>query len=230
MKKIILTGTMIASAVAMLTASAAQADSATHPAYGGGYGANAVFGPYSPSGVPNDTTTATPTKTETFTLTGNVAKDCSFYAGNSNTTTLSLGAIGVRNGDDETVANLFNQAGQFSYDIGTSTAGCNFNNTVTVTKGPKGLTNASAGGYDSTQFQANIPYSLVVGLTATTNLAAGAPGNYIAMNLGTTETTKSETLGAWRSGMHVQATIPAPSKGLVAGTYSDTIVVTLATS
>lgn len=227
MKKIVLTGTMIATAVAMMSASAAQA---AHNAYGGGYGVNAVFGPYSNTPIPDDTTTATPTKTENFTLTGNVAKDCSFYAGNTNTQTLSLGAIGVRNGDDETVANLFNQNGQFSYDIGTSTAGCNFNNTVTVTKNANGLTNASAGGYDSTQFQANIPYSIVVGLTATTNQSAGTPGTYIPMNLSLTDSTKSETLGAWRSAMHVTATIPAPSKGLVAGTYSDTIVVTLATS
>lgn len=181
--------------------------------------------------IPDDTTTATPTVTNTFTLTGSVAKDCSFSGGSSTSHSIPLGAIGVKNGNDEVTGGLFNQNGDFSYQIGVTSAGCNFNNTVTVSKlnGANGLVNPTPGGYDTNNFTANIPYSIVVGISqATTNQGAGAAGQYTPMTIAAGSGSGSEKLGAWRSNMNITASIPAQPKGLVAGNYSDTITVTLA--
>ena len=49
-----------------------------------------------------------------------------------------------------------------------------------------------------------------------------------SFQVATTAKTGTLNLGAWRSEINVHATIPPQSLGLVAGTYSDTIVVTLA--
>jgi hypothetical protein len=239
MKKIMKSVALAATAIATMGLPVTQAMAAGHNAFVGQYSAadnhagTIVWGGYANNAgqIPDDTTTAG-NKTEQFTMTGSVAKDCSFYAGDDGATThsINLGAIGVRNGDQETSSTLYNQAAAFNYDIGTSTAGCNYNNTVTVSKNANGLTNTAANGYDSTQFQANIPYSILVGLTATTNQSGPAAGTYTPMTVAADQASNSETLGAWRSGMHVNATIPVPAKALVAGTYSDTITVTLATS
>ena len=73
--------------------------------------------------LPDDTTAATPTVTNSFVLTGTVAKDCSYYSGApSGTTTIPLGAIGVRNGNTETVNNLFNQVAAFNVEITSTSA------------------------------------------------------------------------------------------------------------
>jgi len=231
MKKLL---SVTCAAIALIASTSAMAQ--THNSYVGEYGGSTPFtGPpnwagYSPAGIPNDTSAATPTVTNTFTFTGTVASDCSFYGGSSTSHAIPLGAIGVRNSNNEgAVGNLFNQAASFTYEIGTSSAGCNTNNTVTVSKNANGLQNSAASGFDSNQFTNKIPYSVLVGISnATTNTAAGAPGTYVPMTVAANAASNSETLGAWRSNMNVTATFPAQTLGLLAGTYSDTITVTLA--
>lgn len=231
MKKLL----MITAAVAAMAAAPAYAAHNSYPGeYSGPNGTGWVlWAGYSNSAgqIPDDTTTATPTVTNTFTLSGTVAKDCSFSGGSSTSHSIPLGAIGVKNSNTDQPADLFNQNGDFSYQIGIGSAGCNFNNTVTVTKtnGSQGLLNAAPGGYDSNNFTANIPYSILVGISnATTNQAAGAAGTYTPMTVAANAGSNSEKLGAWRSNMNITASIPAQTKGLVAGNYSDTITVTLA--
>ena len=230
-----LIGTMTATALLL----ASTAASATHNSFPGIYGnlsgpySPPIWAGYSPSGIPDDTTTATPTVQHAFTLTGSVARDCSYFGlgdlSSGSAYTIPLGAIGVRNGDNELVNNLFNQNGDFTYDIATTTAGCNTNNTVTVTKNADGLRNTAAVGFDNTQFTNHIPYSVLVGIaSATTNTSSGAVGQYTPMTVAANAASNTETLGAWRSSLHLTATIPAQTLGLVAGTYSDTITVTLA--
>jgi hypothetical protein len=231
MKKIVFA---TVASIAMIAATA-PATASTHNSYPGVYGnasgvpySNPIWAGYSPDGIPDDNEAASGTVQNAFTLSGTVSKDCSYFGGPSTSHAIPLGAIGVRTAANDLVSNVFNQAADFSYDIATTTAGCNFNNTVTVTKSVDGLKNAAAGGFDSSQFTDHIPYSVLVGLTATTNTSAGAVGAYVPMTVAANSGSNSEHLGAWRSGMHVKATFPAQTKGLVAGDYTDTINVTLA--
>ncbi len=226
MKKLFIVAT---SAIALLSSTTAMAAGGTHNMPAGNFGtANLAYN--ANVAIPNDTTDATPTVTENFTLTGNVAKDCSFWDEGTQTHNISIGAIGVKNGNNEAVSNLFNQAGDFSIEITTTSAGCNFNNTVTVAKSVAGLQHQGpASGFDNTQFTDHIPYSVKVGIhSATANQTTGAVGAFVGTTVATTDASQSLTLGAWRSSLDLQAQVPAQTLGLVAGNYSDTITVTLA--
>ena len=180
----------------------------------------------------NDDNPDTASVTRNFILQGEVAKNCSYFIDSAtNTQTIDLGAIGIHNGDNQPVGTLFNQIETIGVDNQSTGAGCNTDNKVTVTKtnGVNGLVNGTPGDYDSNQFTAHIPYSLTVGLQDAVLQGAGAqPGQFQSFSVATTASTGFLNLGAWRSTINVHATIPPQSLGLVAGTYSDTIVVTLA--
>lgn len=180
--------------------------------------------------IPNDTSSATPTVSTAFTLTGSVARDCSYFNNNSGTHTIPLGAIGVYNSNNEDIANLFNQVSNFSIEMTSTSAGCNFANTITVSKanGVQGLLNSAPGGYDSNNFTANIPYTAKIGISnVSTNTSAPAVGTYHTFQAAANEASKSQTYGAFRSRITLNAIVPAQSLGLVAGTYSDTITIEL---
>lgn len=180
----------------------------------------------------DDTENATPTVSNAFTLTGSVNKDCSFYAGNdASARNIDFGTIGVRTGDAENVNSAFEMAGPLEAQIQTLTAGCNFNNEVTIAKGNQfgdGMNLVgNPGGFDSSQFQTNIPYEVTASWT-------GVPLNFIgtgsAQNLHVALNQAANTLqqGAWRSSMTIDVNAPAiTGRGLVAGTYQDTMTVTL---
>jgi hypothetical protein len=220
---------LTAAAIAMIAATSATASIHTvTPGYYGNPGFQPPIWAVNGWNIPDDTTTATPDVTNTFTLTGTVAKDCSYYGGPSPSHTIPLGAIGVKNGDTETSTTAFNQASTFNMDISSSSAGCNFNNTVTISKNAQGLVNAAAGGYDSNQFTANIPYKINGGLTGTTNTSGPAAGTFVPIVLNDGDATKQVHLGAWRSNLNMGLVFTAQSKGLVAGNYTDTITVELA--
>ena len=180
--------------------------------------------------APNDTETALPTVTTTFTLTGRVNRDCSFYAGNnSSATNIDFGVIGVRTGNNENVNSAFEMVGPAIANIETLTAGCNFNNEVSITKDDiNGLVNNAAGGYDTDEFQANIPYSVKADWTGVGfNQVTSGTGQ--TLNVSTSQTTATKQQGAWRSNMKIRFEAPAiNNKGLVAGTYegSTTLVLT----
>lgn len=179
-----------------------------------------------------NTEEATKTVANSFTMTGDVTRDCSFYGGDTKNGAhdINLGQIGVRTGNGDNVSQAFNQRDAMTVKVNSATAGCNYNNTVTIKKdnGSAGLLNKDAGSFDPAQFTDRIPYSINATWT-------GADAN--------TKTTKSQTLtvssaqgmndrtsGAWRSQFNMDVTIPAQPTALVAGTYSDMITVTLATS
>ncbi len=176
-----------------------------------------------------NTETASPTVTNTFTLTGTVAKDCSYYGGSSTSHTVAFGTIGVVTGNNVNVNNLFDMNAPALVNINTTTAGCNFNNTVTITKanGVNGMVNTTASGFDSSEFQNNIPYNINANWQGTTNTSAGAVGTGQSLTVSTSEGTDQWTGGAWRSGFNMLVTLPTPSKGLVAGNYQDTITLEL---
>lgn len=240
MKKIVISAVAITALLSTTSVFAAPNTHGLTTGYGGyGTGPNPPFwganGYNQNNGnetMANDDNPDTPTVTRKFVLQGEVAQNCSYFIdSNTNTQTIDLGAIGIHNGDNQPVGTLFNQVDTIGVDNQSTGAGCNTDNTVTVTKtnGAKGLVNPNAGDYDSNQFTANIPYSLTVGFQDAVLQGAGAqPGSFQSFQVSTTQSTGNLNLGAWRSEINVHATIPPQSLGLLAGTYSDTITVTLA--
>ncbi|MDV3458355.1 hypothetical protein RZN05_15260 [Sphingomonas sp. HF-S4] len=170
---------------------------------------------------------ASPTVTNTWLIKGSVSKDCSYYGGSSTAHTLDFGTIGVNTNSNTNVNSAFDMMSSASAVVNSTTAGCNFNNTVTLKKNQLGLVNAAAGGYDSDEFQANIPYSATATFEATTNTSAGASGSTQNVVAAAGDAQKVWTGGAWRSDMTLTILAPAPSKALVAGNYSDTLTVEL---
>lgn len=179
--------------------------------------------------APSDSETATPTVNVVFSLSGSVNKDCSFYSGNNaNARNIDFGVIGVRTGDNENVNNAFEMVGPATAEIESLTAGCNFNNEVEITKdNADGLVNAAAGGYDTDEFQANIPYSVNASWTGVA-LNAVTTGSAQTLNVSTTDLTGTLSQGAWRSDMVIDIVAPVISdKGLVAGDYAGQTTLTL---
>ena len=179
--------------------------------------------------APSDSETATPTVNVAFNLSGTVNKDCSFYAGNnSNATNIDFGVIGVRTVNNENVNNAFEMVGPAFANIETLTAGCNFNNEVSITKNNvDGLVNSAAGGYDTDEFQANIPYTVTAAWTGVpVNTVTSGTGQSLAVS--TSQLGNTIQQGAWRSNMTINFNAPAiTNKGLVAGNYSGSTTLVL---
>lgn len=182
------------------------------------------------AGAAGNTETATPTVNVAFTLTGSVTKDCSFYAGNNAAArNIDFGQIGVRTGNNENVTDAFEMVAPANAAIQSLTAGCNFNNTVRLVKtnGVNGMVNNAAGGYDSNQFQANLPYSVAAAWTGTTNQSGPQAGTPQSLAVAANAANNQISQGAWRSQFDLSVNVPTPNLGLVAGTYSDTLTLTL---
>lgn len=171
--------------------------------------------------APGNTEDATRTVSVRFRLSGRVQKDCSFYAGNdAGATDIDFGIIGVRTGNNENVNNAFEMVGPATAEIETLTAGCNFNNVVEIRKdSARGLVNRRAGGFDTNEFQNNIPYSVNASWTGVARGARTA-GTAQTLEVATTERVGRLQQGAWRSNMNIDITAPViTDKGLVAGNY-----------
>ncbi|HWU72832.1 MAG TPA: hypothetical protein VN137_05070 [Sphingomonas sp.] len=172
--------------------------------------------------------TANSDVTNTWTISGNVTKDCSYYGGSSTSHTLDFGTIGVNTQAATSVGSAFNMMSAAVATVNSTTAGCNFNNDVSITKsnGADGMKNIAAGGYDTNNFQANIPYSVAATFTAGAQGAVAA-ANSQTLTAGTGDASKVGHYGAWRSNMTMVVNAPVPPKALVAGNYSDTLTVEL---
>ena len=179
--------------------------------------------------APADSETATPVVNVAFNLSGSVNKDCSFYSGNNAAArSIDFGVIGVRTGNNENVNDAFEMVGPAVANIDTLTAGCNFNNEVEITKdNVQGLVNTTGSGYDTDEFQANIPYSVTASWTGVA-LNAVTSGSAQSLNVSTTDLSGLLAQGAWRSRMDIDIVAPAVTgKGLVAGDYSGVTTLTL---
>ena len=179
--------------------------------------------------APADSETATRRVNVVFRLSGSVNKDCSFYSGNNDAARdIDFGVIGVRTGNNENVNRAFEMVGPATAAIETLTAGCNFNNEVSITKSDvNGLINNTASGYDSDEFQANIPYSVEANWTGV-GFGVVAPGSAQTLEADTNDLAVTIQQGAWRSNMTIDIEAPAiTSKGLVAGNYRGSTRLTL---
>lgn len=164
-----------------------------------------------------------------FQLTGKVNKDCSFYAGNnSSARNIDFGTIGIRTGNNENVSAAFTMVGNATANIETLTAGCNTNNVVEINKDDiRGLVNQTPGGYDTDEFQANIPYRVEARWTGVAQNAQVA-GTAQTLAVATTANAGQLAQGAWRSDLQLDIVAPAVTgKGLVAGTYTGKTTLTL---
>jgi hypothetical protein len=164
----------------------------------------------------------------TWTIQGTVTKDCSYYGGSSTSHTLDFGTIGVNTQAATSVGSAFNMMSAAVATVNSTTAGCNFNNDVSITKsnGADGMKNTATSGYDTNNFQANIPYSVAATFTAGAQGAVAA-ANSQTLTANTGDASKVGHYGAWRSNMTMVVNAPVPSKALVAGNYSDTLTVEL---
>ena len=179
--------------------------------------------------APSNTTSATQTVNVVFTLTGTVNKDCSFYSGNNaGARDIDFGVIGVRTGDNENVNNAFEMVGSATAEIETLTAGCNFNNSVEINKDDiRGMVNNAGSGYDTDEFQANIPYIVTANWTGVSGstVAVGSPQE---LEVGLNQNAATKLQGAWRSAMTIDIVAPPiQDKGLVAGNYTGKTTLTL---
>src|SRR3546814_16024525 len=85
--------------------------------------------------------------------------------------------------DNENVNSAFEMVGPAEANIDSLTAGCNTNNVVEINKNDiRGLVNLNPGGYDTDEFQANIPYAVTASWTG------------VALNAQTTGTPQSFTV------------------------------------
>jgi hypothetical protein len=160
-----------------------------------------------------------------FTLQGTVSKDCAYYSGNVNTT-IDFGQIGIYASDNTGPALAFDQVADAAVSIETNLAGCNTRNTVAIAKGNSdGMHTNNGSSFDPVQFTNVLPYRVAAGWTgvADGSFATGPQ----SLNLSVSEQAKNTTQGAWKSAMDIDVVIPAQSKSLVSGTYSDTLTVTL---
>ena len=162
----------------------------------------------------------------TFTLKGNVTKDCSFYSGSSTNQTLDFGTLGIYASDNTGPAAAFDMVAPASVTVYTNLAGCNTANSVTITKNSAdGLINSgNAGGYDSNVFQANLPFSVEAKYTAAAHnsIANGSPQT---LDVSSTALSNVANHGAWKSPFSLAVNIPVASKALLAGNYEGTVAV-----
>ncbi len=179
--------------------------------------------------APGDTTPAVNRIDVEFSLSGSVNRDCSFYAGNnSSARDIDFGVIGIRTGNNENVNDAFEMVGPAEAEIETLTAGCNTNNVVEINKDDiRGLVNNNPGGYDTNEFQANIPYSVTARWNGVA-LNAQTTGTPQFVTVATNQNANSLQQGAWRSDMQIDIVAPrVTGKGLVAGDYEGTTTLTL---
>jgi hypothetical protein len=169
--------------------------------------------------------TAQNSTSNTFTLTGKVTPDCSFFVGNVNTT-IDFGTIGIEARDNVGPASAFDMTAPATAQIQTNVAGCNTRNLVSVTKGnADGMRNASTSGYDPAQFTNKLPYSVAVAFNGSAPNSAAAQAG--AFNVDASEQTDSQLHGAWKSVFTMNVNVPPPAESLLAGTYTDTVNVSL---
>lgn len=164
----------------------------------------------------------------TFTLKGNVTKDCAYYTGNADTT-VDFGTLGIYASDNTGPAAAFDMVAPANVSIDTNLAGCNTANSVTITKSSTdGLRNlANAGGYDDGVFQANLPYNVTANYKAGPQGSVGGATQANHIVVGNAALTGTATHGAWKSPMSIDVNIPVPSKSLLAGNYEGTLNVEL---
>lgn len=178
----------------------------------------------SSNGFAANTAAASTTNGATFSLSGNVTPDCAYYIGNASTN-VNFGEIGINTSDNNPDAAFEMVGGNRTLEISSNLAGCNTRNTVTFSKTDLS-TNAGAG-FDAAQFTNVIPVELAANFTAG---VVGATTNAGLQNVSLTQAgnqAAASSYGAWKSPLNMVVTLKNPNKGLLAGSYTGTVGVTI---
>ncbi|WP_447750866.1 hypothetical protein [Sphingopyxis fribergensis] len=209
---------IIAASVAALGSTAASATNPDNATY-----VNAENG--------TNTGTASGSASATFSVRGRVDEACILGAG-GDLDNINFGRFGIYADASSTVENAFTSVGPRNAHTRTNLAGCNTASSITITKngGANGMTNDDAvtGGYDSGQFQANLPYSVMARYAAVDQGFVGLATLSNQLTVDTAGTTATKNHGAWKAAPAFRIDVPVPAKALVAGTYRDTVRVELA--
>jgi hypothetical protein len=164
----------------------------------------------------------------TFTLEGTVSTDCAYYSGNNNTETFDFGTLGIYAGDETGPAAAFTMVAPAVLSIDTNLAGCNTNNSVTLSRATADLQNGNSSGFDQAVFQDTLPYRVTASYTGSTyNNNVGSAGIPRSLLLDVGATTASENNGAWKSPMSLDVVIPVTAKALLAGEYTGSFSLTI---
>ncbi|NIJ21590.1 hypothetical protein FHS95_003293 [Sphingomonas naasensis] len=176
---------------------------------------------------------ASPTVSHSWDISGEVQKDCSFYSqGQTSNHQLNFGVLGVNNQSNTSLNDAFDMRSAAVANVTTTTAGCNANNTVTITKtnGSDGLVSDSTDGFNSADFTNKIPYSVTAVWLGTASTSGSGSQSGRLLDVSTGEGSDSLTGGAWKSAFNMTITAPKPQKALISGNYTDKVTVELTTA
>lgn len=164
-----------------------------------------------------------------FSLTGKVAKDCALYTGTTNALAFDFGQIGIYTTDNAGPTAAFTMVAPAVLQFNTNLAGCNTPNTITIEKegGVLGLVNNSGAGYDTSVFQANLPYQISASYKAAAGTGSGVGANRTLL-VQDSEPRNTVSHGAWKSPLGLKVTVKQPPKALLAGDYTGGFNVTIA--
>lgn len=164
----------------------------------------------------------------TFSLKGAVSKDCVYYSGDNSTESFDFGTLGIYTGDNTGPNAAFTMVAPAVLTIQTNLAGCNTNNTVTLSRTVADMTSDSNSGFDNTVFTNKLPYSVTASYQGASQVAGGgaAVGRTLTMAAG--DLNEAQANGAWKSPMNLTVLVPTPSQALLAGNYTSSFEVLIA--
>lgn len=163
----------------------------------------------------------------TFTISGNVTPDCSFFVGNVDRR-INFGVIGIEANDNVGPASAFDMTAPATASVQTNVAGCNTRNRVTIAKGrATGMVSDSTFGFDQTQFTNELDYTVAASWQGSAPAGGAQAPISETLNVGLNTLNNNKQQGAWKSVFNMNINVPIPARSLLAGNYSDTITVTL---
>lgn len=164
----------------------------------------------------------------TFSLKGAVSKDCAYYSGDNSTESFDFGTLGIYTGDNTGPNAAFTMVAPAVLTVQTNLAGCNTNNTVTLSRTVADMTSDSGSGFDNDVFTNKLPYRVTASYQGASQVAGGgaAIGRTLTMVEG--DLTEAQANGAWKSPMNLTVVVPTPTKALLAGNYTSSFDVLIA--
>jgi len=175
-----------------------------------------------------DTETASLSDGATFSLKGAVSRDCAYYSGNNNTESFDFGTLGIYTGDNTGPNAAFTMVAPATLSIQTNLAGCNTNNTVTLSRAAADMTSDSTSGFDNDVFTNKLPYSVTASYQGATQVSGGGAAVARTLLMAAGDLNEAQVNGAWKSPMNLTVLVPTPSKALLAGNYTSSFSVLIA--
>ncbi|WP_292082035.1 MULTISPECIES: hypothetical protein [unclassified Brevundimonas] len=164
----------------------------------------------------------------TFSLKGAVTKDCVYYSGDNDTESFDFGTLGIYAGDNTGPNAAFTMVAPAVLSIQTNLAGCNTNNTVTLSRTVADMTSDSNSGFDNSVFTNKLPYSVTASYQGASQVAGGGAAIGRTLTMAAGDLNEAQANGAWKSPMNLTVLVPTPSQALLAGNYTSSFSVLIA--